>query len=157
MNLSATFELRTLRRTHSLHFQLPLAPREASLTWALQYSLKLLKKNVSDHAINISRLKRHLPPYQIDVRDEAGNLRPETEEVRRLKDEQVKDSQNGVPFTGSIVFGTLKPGESKIERVDISRVYDMNTPGKYTIEVYQTDPESKTVVRSNVITVTVTP
>jgi hypothetical protein len=35
--------------------------------------------------------------------------------------------------------------------------YDIHEPGTYTIQVAHLDPESNTVVKSNTITVTVTP
>jgi hypothetical protein len=39
----------------------------------------------------------------------------------------------------------------------VSRLYDLSKPGKYTIQVTRRDDASKTIVKSNPITVTITP
>jgi hypothetical protein len=49
-----------------------------------------------------------------------------------------------------------QPGEAKESWFDLNKLYAPLAPGKYTIQVQRTDEESKTVVKSNVITVTVT-
>jgi len=53
----------------------------------------------------------------------------------------------------------LQPGESVSYFAPISEWYDLSGPGKYTIQVLQhvsSDPSSA-VVKSNKITVTITP
>jgi len=51
----------------------------------------------------------------------------------------------------------LDPGKSVTNRVNVTQVYDLSRPGKYTIQVKQYDDESKSFVKPNKITVTVTP
>ena len=53
----------------------------------------------------------------------------------------------------------LQPGESNIDRDDVSQAFDMSNPGTSTIQLWQhvaNDPKSD-VVGSNIITVTVLP
>jgi hypothetical protein len=114
-------------------------------------SIEITKKNVSDHEINNARIRGVLP-YEMDIRDDQGNLRPEVEEFRQMK--KSRDNPRG---TFSVEFGTLKTGESKTDIVDVSRYYDFTHIGLYTIQVHERDPDSNAEVRSNTTTVIVTP
>lgn len=81
-----------------------------------------------------------------DVRDKAGNS------VTKKSHKQVG------PLTGSVVFGTLKQGESSVHVEDVSRAYDLSRPGQYVIQISRPIPsDPQQVVKSNKITVTVTP
>jgi len=80
--------------------------------------------------------------YTYDVRDSAGN----------------PAQKKSIVMSGSIKFGRLKPGESAEEGTLVNRVFNMTRPGRYTIQVSRQVGDSKgTVVKSNTITVTVTP
>lgn len=48
-------------------------------------------------------------------------------------------------------------GKTMADRVNVSKLYDLNQPGKHTIQFERLDAEIKTFVKSNEITVTVTP
>jgi hypothetical protein len=62
------------------------------------------------------------------------------------------------PLTGDAVFGALKAGESSVHVEDISRAYDMSRPGRYVIQMSRPVPEDpRQLVKSNVLTVTITP
>jgi hypothetical protein len=41
--------------------------------------------------------------------------------------------------------------------ISVSDLYDLSKPGQYTIQVRRWDDETKTWVKSNTLTVTVTP
>jgi hypothetical protein len=112
-------------------------------------SIEVTKKDISDHEINNATIRGTLP-YEIKVRDDQGNLRPETEEFR-----QIKKSKNDRSF--SVTFANLKPGETARDMVDMNKYYDFSQAGKYTIQVSETDPESKIIVKLNTISVTVIP
>ncbi len=60
-------------------------------------------------------------------------------------------------FMGSVVSTTIPPEESSGDAIIANKLYDLSQPGKYSIQVTHRDPESKTTVRSNTITVTVVP
>jgi hypothetical protein len=87
--------------------------------------------------------------YEYDVRDDGGNLVPKA--VRSAPEEG--NGWSGIPRA-------IKPGETCEARGgSIDHLYDMTRPGKYTIQVSRrisNDPKDG-VVKSNIITVTVTP
>jgi hypothetical protein len=64
-----------------------------------------------------------------------------------------------VDATGSVLFVTIQPGKTHEDSVDISNRYEFDKPGKYSIQIERELPESLGggVIKSNTITVTVTP
>ena len=64
--------------------------------------------------------------------------------------------------TMSVVGHLLKPGEAREEDIVVSELYDMSQPGEYTISAFRrmldldTDPRSKIIAFSNMLTITVT-
>jgi hypothetical protein len=115
-------------------------------------AVELTKTNLTNHEINTSTVRRFGGPYEIDVRDEHGDLRADTEAARQAK----KDLVVGGRAFQSVIFSNLKPGEVDHDRIDVQRYIDLSPPGKYTIQLHQFDHESKTTVKSNTVTVTVT-
>jgi hypothetical protein len=92
-------------------------------------------------------------PFEMDVQDEAGTARPEAELHRKMRQQQAEDALKEASVGGT----PIKPGESTLEGADVNEHYDITKAGKYTIQVRRLDPESQTEIRSNIITVTVTP
>jgi hypothetical protein len=101
--------------------------------------------------------------YRVEVRGSDGKLAADTKygsirnhnvDPRKLDETQIDPSS----YLMNIIHFTLKPGESRTSELDAAKLYDMTKPGLYTIRVEQPDPTNPgTVVKSNVITVTVTP
>ena len=83
------------------------------------------------------------PNFRFEVRDEHGKLVPK----RTYPHPELE--------TGSVRFGAIPPGETITEDQEVSALYDMRKPGKYTIQVWRRDP--KYDIKSNIITITVTP
>ena len=54
---------------------------------------------------------------------------------------------------GSVRFRSFKPGETTTQHQRGSNLYDMRTPGKYTIQVWKRNPDYD--IKSNIVTVTV--
>jgi uncharacterized protein (DUF305 family) len=77
--------------------------------------------------------------FRFEVRDEHGNLVPK----RHYPYEELRG--------GKVIFRTLRAGETFTQSQAVSARYDMRKPGKYTIQVSRED------VKSNIVTVTVTP
>jgi hypothetical protein len=104
--------------------------------------------NRSDHDIVYDMAYSKL---DIEVRDPQGNLAALTEGGREFR------RQFGT--AGSLYNRQyIKPGDTMPGgNVAIQAYYDMNRPGDYTIQVSQSDDETKTWVKSNILTVTVTP
>jgi hypothetical protein len=89
--------------------------------------------------INVTRAdgnKVHRSEYFRGMRDEAGNFMP------------------GVGMSGGIIVE--KPGDSFTSSSDLNELYEL-TPGKYAVQVYVKDSIAKVAVKSNTITVMVTP
>jgi hypothetical protein len=63
-----------------------------------------------------------------------------------------------VSATGSAEFGTLKPGDSQNDDIDLSRLYKLSRPGDYTLQVSRRVPKElgNGVIKSNKITITLT-
>lgn len=92
------------------------------------------------------------PLYQINARDAEGRPAPPSASVLR-RDKRVPI------YYGSRLARTVKPGESFVDQVDVTRLYDLSQPGKYTISVARSIPPHQNLgeglVESNTVTVTV--
>jgi hypothetical protein len=94
------------------------------------------------------------------VRDASGNVPSETKigvvqygnwaEMSRLPPGEIDLGGSGACFT-------LKSDRSLTEDVSIIRLYDLSNPGKYAIQLRRLVEDIGTFVKSNTITVTVTP
>jgi hypothetical protein len=82
-----------------------------------------------------------------EVRDSLGKLIPR------------RERNSKIPLDMTPLFHTLGPGESFTEHEDINQLYDLSRPDKYVIRVSRVIPKElgKGTVKSNEITVTVTP
>jgi hypothetical protein len=56
---------------------------------------------------------------------------------------------------GSHYSRVLKPGARIDSHAILNRLCDLTKPGEYTIQVKRSDPDSKMIVRSNIITVAI--
>jgi hypothetical protein len=68
-------------------------------------------------------------------------------------------NKSGIPPTFSAGFGTLKPGESRNNEIDLSRIFDLSHPGDYALQVSRRAPKELGggVIKSNKITITIIP
>jgi dipeptidyl aminopeptidase/acylaminoacyl peptidase len=108
-------------------------------------------KNLSDHQIFFGhRPGRDTPEFsfRIEVRNAAGHVVEETAYGREAMQRQESQSQT---------VDYLQPGGSVVETAHLTKLVNLSRPGRYTVRVFRRDAESKTVVRSNEITLNVTP
>lgn len=115
-------------------------------------------KNTSDHEISVFSTADHLGnEYSADVWTDKSTLAPETRLGREINNhttpEDERTPQIRISSGGSI---QLKPGKTFTDHANVSTMYDLSQPGKYSIQFRKYDDESKTTVKSNKITVTVT-
>ena len=68
---------------------------------------------------------------------------------------QEEPTRNEELRTGSVIFRTIRAGETLTQNQRVSALYDMRKPGKYTIQMWRRDPQYD--IKSNIVTVTVTP
>ncbi len=116
--------------------------------------IAITMKNMSDHDITIIKFGGDSQAelnYEIIVRDKNGEMLNETSYRKGIKE--------GV--AGSRKLFTLKPSAEITEKANINKLYDLSMPGEYTVQVEKELPPSegkgKGTIKSNTITVTVTP
>jgi hypothetical protein len=108
--------------------------------------------NITDHTIDHSDWYSDAGEmsYSYDVRDEDGKP------VAKIEH---KHPELDAP---SYYWGAIHAGKSITSNLRVSRVYNFDKPGKYTIQVSHVDPDcldgngKPTVVVSNTITITIT-
>jgi dipeptidyl aminopeptidase/acylaminoacyl peptidase len=108
-------------------------------------------KNLSDHQIFFGhRPGRDTPEFsfRIEVRNAAGHVVEETAYGREAMQRQESQSPT---------VDYLQPGGTVVETAHLTKLVNLSRPGRYTVRVFRKDTESKAVVRSNEITLNVTP
>jgi hypothetical protein len=132
-------------------FSLTLVTKEPTVKGGTSIWVTVELKNNSDQDIeesgSINAMTGADPNLIFDIRDESGN-------VKQKKAHQHPQLASGKPFNR-----TIHPGETFEKEQDVSRLFDMTGPGKYVIQVYRraTDDGRGAIVKSNTITITVTP
>jgi hypothetical protein len=118
--------------------------------------------NTSNHDIWLVRL-RSGADSKIDVRDANGKLAPDTSfgylrngHVAQSALDETRFSTNDLTDNG--VGEMVKAGQTTKWSMNAGKFYDMSHPGMYRIRIEREDPEDpKIIVKSNTVTVTVTP
>ena len=128
-------------------FKIAITAENSTVVAGAEVSIKVSLTNTSDHDVregvmygrgNIASI------YRFEVRDEHGEMVPKR---------TYPHPELGYP--GSVGFSTISPKQTITENQEVSALYDMRKPGKYTIQVWKRNPEYD--IKSNVVTVTVTP
>jgi hypothetical protein len=88
------------------------------------------------------------PVFQIEVHDTQGKRAPEGPLGFRAHRPRA---------ISRLIARTLKPGETYEVKGSLNSLYDLSNPGTYVIQAQRMDPQSKVLVNSNTISVTVTP
>src|SRR5260370_3755544 len=108
--------------------------------------VKITLTNTSDQGVSI-KLSRGQPElmYAISLHDEAGKALPMTPYYRRIRLGNKEPALDATPMFYSILIRTLKPGEKSEEEFDLERLFEINRPGRYTVQLEKTDAITKTV------------
>jgi hypothetical protein len=114
--------------------------------------IEIVQTNVSNKRISCAYTGGNAinTQYRYEVTDEGGNPA-----------EKVVPSAH-VPPPGEYMQCELDPGDSDTNLIHLSNVFKFDKPGKYTIQVWRPDPDSKDSdgnpikVYSNTVTITVT-
>jgi hypothetical protein len=138
-------------------FSVTLDPPKGALKSGAQLVLRVNVKNTSDHDIPFRRTGNPVSNeefrYKIDVRDADGNPAPASARVRALEGQiiQIEDINNHAYW--------LKPGESYSDDLEITKLFDLSHPGKYTVwvskDLLSRQPRPEDTVKSNTVTVVV--
>lgn len=137
-------------------FTLSLEGPHEPLKSGAELRLHVTVKNTSDRTIGFVRSPGPVPEeafrYEIEVRDATGRSAPPSTYLRELKNKTTI-------ISGSNLAHWLKAGESFVDEVDITKLYDLTKPGKYTVAVARDIPPNQNLgqgkVKSNPIIVTV--
>jgi hypothetical protein len=131
-----------------------------------QVRITIIVKNITDRKVPVMQsngVDEGEFNYDLDIRDEQGKQAPETNELRSLRGEPDEHGHRHASYIVSEITYYLKPGETLQDGIIANKLYDLSKPGKYTIQVSRYKPEygkhgfSKARVKSNKITLTVTP
>jgi hypothetical protein len=133
-------------------FTITISTPENIVKVGLDVQLKAAMTNTSDRDIFYGVGMG--PIIDIDIRDGEGKPVPETPNGRRIHGTDHMDGPGGA-FT--VVRVPIKPGKTFEEEPMLNKDYDLSTAGKYTIQAHRFDGVSMTLVKSNTITVIVTP
>lgn len=116
--------------------------------------LYVILKNTSDHEIQVWRnaLGQEGLVYKLDVKDEHGKIPAGTKFEKSLKGlENPAYLTPETPINISGAWVPLKSGGTLTDPINVCRLYDLTSPGRYTLQVQRFDDESKTVVKSNTV------
>ncbi len=138
-------------------FSLMIAAPKEPLRVGAELRLLVTVTNTSDRNISFITSPGLMPEdgflYEISVRDSQGSPAPPSA-YRRTMDKRIPTDY------GSRFARRLKPGESFVDQVTVTRFYDLSRPGNYTISVTRPMPPRQNLgngsVTSNAVTVTVT-
>jgi hypothetical protein len=143
-------------------FSLTLVADNATLKTGSPVWVNITLKNKSKYSISV--YTEGTPDqggfvYKADVWGEEGSIAPETKFYRRLQGHDTPEEFAREPYVivGSGGEGSLAPNKTVTDRIDVARLYDLNRPDKYTIQLQRFDLESNTWVKSNKVQVRVIP
>jgi hypothetical protein len=129
-----------------------------------QVVIEVITKNISKYPTNERTAddKRDLQRFfRVDVQDSQGATPPETDFGISVgnRDDVPPHFMPWNPTTrrGDPLVPSYFPGDERSEVIAVNDLYDLSKPGEYTIQVRRWDDETKTWVKSNTLTVAVTP
>lgn len=121
----------------------------------------LKETNISNVTVNVW-IENTADPgglaFPIEVRDQSGNLRPEGHfslSMKGIHDPKYLTQETPLNRSGGCV--PLRPGESRIFRMEVGRLYDIKAPGVYSVTVVDHRAGRKGTRRSNSVSLAVTP
>lgn len=142
-------------------FSLTISSPRDSIQVGSPVKVKVILTNISGHDISLWHENAEDQGgwvYKIDIHDERGRIPPETELGRRIR-LNTTDIADVTPedFVGhrSGASSALGSGKTEIDMLNVSRLYNLTQPVKYTIQVERFDDISKTEVKSNTIVVSI--
>jgi hypothetical protein len=129
-------------------FRIAISPESSTVVAEADVWIKVSLTNTSDQEISegvgyISGTNLD-STLRFEVRDKHGKLVPKR---------TYPHPELGYP--GSVRFRTISLGATLTQDQRVSALYDMRKPGKYTIQVWRRNSDYD--IKSNIVTVTVTP
>lgn len=131
-------------------FQILISTQTPRVTLGQAIEIAITLKNNSDRVLDDSANWQEAtgadPWWHLIVRDSEGKPVP----PRNYKGLAAK--------FGKVVNRKVGPGGAITDRVDLRRIFDLRSPGKYRVQVNRKIPKENGggIIKSNVITITVT-
>jgi hypothetical protein len=130
-------------------FSISISTPESMIKPGTEPILNVVFTNISNHDIQLALDEAN---YRPEARDENGELARLTAYGQKLT---AKEPQLPLAKETSFLTVPLQPGETAKAQINISSLFDLSWPGKYTISVHGYDQENGAPVQSNEIRITV--
>jgi hypothetical protein len=145
-------------QTSQADFTLAISVKRPEYNAGAEVWVEIVKRNTSDHPVRVVRVTKQIADadrfYRTYVRDEKGNLAPETKHGRWIRTGRDDPGETTV-YVWSGMPGTILPGASFRDEILLNRLYDISQPGKYTVQIEGLDESGRTA-KSNTITIAIT-
>lgn len=138
----------------SASFSIKISTSQDVVKVGSEVSLAIRMRNISNQEIYYAWGAG--PVFDVQIHDRDGKSAPETELGLRIHGKDPRFAQQD-SFHEPVILRTLGPEKDYDETFSLNRFYDLNEPGKYTVQVQRLDLRSKILVKSNAISLTVTP
>ena len=149
----------------AIRFDVACGSQPRSVPAGTDVWIGIVVRNISDESITYRNV-RWTPSTVLEVRDESGNLVPETEQLQQLKEKYFHDGKWIGPPPGTQWWEGPMPDDTTVLQPDgqisfsflVSKYYDVSRPGTYSIIAkLRSDEPNYEWFYSNEIQVTVTP
>ena len=136
-------------------FSITLHAAQATVRVGAPVRMTITLTNTSKSVIVVAQDKSRKGDftYAVAVRDAERKEAPWTDYHRALKGES---TATPMVVVSGVMPQSLESGQSMVDRLEINDLYDLRIPGKYTIQVERADSASKSLVKSNLVTLTIT-
>lgn len=137
-------------------FSLTLSAPQPTVKDGQPVMVNVIVKNISDHLLGVEedRGSAQEVNYEVTVREKSGNEAPTSAFHRLLRGKPLRDDQV-VAVNPNELLVPLDPGKSLTDPIDLTKLYSLR-PGVYSVQVERIFG-SQAPVRSNAVTITVTP
>lgn len=138
-------------QTTNRPMSLSISASERIFKIGTEVKIKATLSNLTDHVITLHDRIRECD-YSVEVRDEKGNLAPETPDKQELKCDRT-----GILHESRNILLTLKPHQATEEEIVVTRLFELRVPGEYSVHVTRKVPEQLGgAIESNLLTITMT-
>jgi hypothetical protein len=138
-------------------FSLTISTPKNVVTSGSDVIVKIVLTNTTDKPIYIYYSMSKDPgelDYSMTVRNEKGELAPQTEHGRKVKG---YDSTPPIAMSINEIAVSVEPGQTTGGQINVTKLHNLSQPGKYTIRIERWDQENKAWAESNTLVVTVIP
>jgi hypothetical protein len=141
-------------------FSVAISAPQTAVKAGSEIKINIILANTSDRqlVITVDRGAQGEFDYTIKLSDSNGHEPPETKYFRAVRGKDASDPGDTTTLVVSPSSGLkgLKPGETFKSTIDLTELYNLQQ-GRYAIQLERFDDKSKTLVKSNKLTVSVIP